>query len=122
MAGPWPLCDRTAMIARSWSGNCADAGAAERYVRHVAEDVLPRLEAFDGHRGALLLRRDLAQGDVEVRVVTFWSSLEAIDEFAGPERERAVVEPAARAALAAYDDDVQHFDVAIDTTRSGGTA
>jgi heme-degrading monooxygenase HmoA len=108
------------VIARSWTGHCADDEAAERYARHIAGDVLPGLEAMDGFAGALLLRRDAEQGGIEVRVLTFWSSLEAIDQFAGPERERAVVEPAARAVLEAYDDDVQHFDVAIDTTRSGG--
>ncbi len=109
------------VIARSWTGHCADGGAADRYARHLADDVLPGLEAIDGHRGALMLRREDQRGGVEVRVVTFWSSLDAIDEFAGPERGRAVVEPAARAVLDAYDDEVHHFDVAIDTTRSGGT-
>lgn len=109
------------VIARSWTGHCADAGAAERYAQHFADDVFPGLEAIDGHRGALLLRREAEQGGVEVRVLTFWSSLDAIDAFAGPDRRRAVVEPAARAVLDAYDDEVQHFDVAIDTTRSGGT-
>jgi heme-degrading monooxygenase HmoA len=107
------------VIARSWTGHCADAGAAERYARHLAAEVFPGLEAIDGNRGALLLRREMEQG-VEVLVVTFWSSLDAVDEFAGPDRGRAVVEPAARAVLDAYDDEVQHFDVAIDTTRSGG--
>jgi heme-degrading monooxygenase HmoA len=110
------------VIARSWTGHCADGAAADRYARHVAEDVLPRLEAIAGHRGALLLRREEVAGGIEVRVVTFWSSLEAIDEFAGPARDRAVVEPAAQAVLDAYDERVEHFDVAIDTTRPGGTA
>jgi heme-degrading monooxygenase HmoA len=103
------------VIARSWTGLCPNGEAADRYARHLAETVLPDLEALDGHRGALLLRRDAA-GGVEVRVVTFWSSLEAIDRFAGPERERAVVEPAAQAVLDEYADEVEHFDVVIDTT------
>ena len=109
------------VIARSWTGHCADGGAADRYARHLAADVLPGLEAIDGHRGTLMLRREDQRGGVEVRVVTFWSSLDAIDEFAGPERGHAVLEPAARAVLDAYDDEVHHFDVAIDTTRPGGT-
>jgi heme-degrading monooxygenase HmoA len=105
------------VIARSWTGRCPNGEAADRYARHLAETVLPDLEALDGHRGALLLRRGAAGGDgVEVRVVTFWSSLEAIDRFAGPERERAVVEPAAQAVLDEYADEVEHFDVVIDTT------
>jgi heme-degrading monooxygenase HmoA len=110
------------VIARSWIGHCADGAAAERYARHLSKDVLPGLEATHGHRGAMLLRRELEAGGVEVRVVTFWSTLDAIAGFAGTELDRAVVEPAARAVLAAYDEHVEHFDVAIDTTRPGGSA
>jgi heme-degrading monooxygenase HmoA len=102
------------VIARSWTGHCPSFDAADRYARHLAGTVLPELEAVDGHLGALLLRRGGDDG-VEVRVVTFWSSLEAIDRFAGPERDRAVVEPAARAVLDEYADEVEHFDVVIDT-------
>jgi heme-degrading monooxygenase HmoA len=101
-------------IARTWTGHCPSAAAADRYARHLADTVLPELEAIDGHRGALLLRRADERG-VEVRVVTFWSSLEAIGRFADPDRERAVVEPAARAVLDSYADVVEHFDVVIDT-------
>jgi heme-degrading monooxygenase HmoA len=102
------------VIARSWEGHCPSVDAADRYARHVADRVLPNLAALDGHLGALLMRRTVGDG-VEVRVLTFWSSLDAIDRFAGPDRERAVVEPAARAVLDSYADDVEHFDVVIDT-------
>jgi heme-degrading monooxygenase HmoA len=105
---------RMTLIARSWTGHCPSADAADRYARHLADAVLPELEAIEGHRGALLLRRS-DQAGVEVRVVTLWSSLAAIDRFAGPDRERAVVEPAARAVLDSYADLVEHFDVVIDT-------
>jgi heme-degrading monooxygenase HmoA len=102
------------VIARSWTGHCASAEAADRYARHLAETVLPELESIDGHRGALLLRRS-GDGGVDVRVLTFWSTLEAIDRFAGPDRDRAVVEPAARAVLDSFANEVEHFDVVIDT-------
>jgi heme-degrading monooxygenase HmoA len=105
------------VIARSWTGVCADGPGAERYARHFAADVMPALESVAGHRGALLLRRG-----VEVRVVTFWSSPDAIAGFAGAEPDRAVVEPAARAVLEEYDERVEHFEVVIDTIRPGGTA
>ena len=105
---------RMTVIARAWTGRCPSFGAADRYARHLADTVLPELQAIDGHLGALLLRRDGGDG-VEVRVVTFWSSLDAIDRFAGPDRDRAVVEPAAHAVLDDYADEVEHFDVVIDT-------
>ena len=104
-----------APIARSWGGRCRDDEAADRYARHLAETVLPELERLDGHRGALLLRRALPGGGVEIRVLTLWTSVAAIDRFAGPDRARAVVEPPARAVLDDYDEHVEHFDVAIDT-------
>jgi heme-degrading monooxygenase HmoA len=104
------------VIARSWRGHCPTTEAAERYADHLTNAVLPELEAIDGHLGALLLRRGGdGEGGVELRVVTFWSSLAAIDSFAGPDRDRAVVEPAARAVLDEYADEVEHFDVVIDT-------
>jgi heme-degrading monooxygenase HmoA len=105
---------RMTVIARSWMGHCPSVEAADRYARHLADAVLPELNATDGHLGALLLRRGDERG-VKVHVVTFWSSLEAIDRFAGPDRERAVVEPAARAVLDSFADEVEHFDVVIDT-------
>ena len=38
-------------------------------------------------------------------------SMEAIRKFAGDDPERAVVEPAARAVLLAFDERVRHYEV-----------
>jgi len=48
---------------------------------------------------------------VEFLVLTRWTSMEAIRAFAGPNPERAVVEPGAIAALTAYDEEVRHYEV-----------
>jgi hypothetical protein len=45
--------------------------------------------------------------------MTLWDSMEAIQAFAGPRLERAVVEPEARATLLHYDIAVQHYEVLI---------
>jgi hypothetical protein len=45
-------------------------------------------------------------------VLTLWDSMEAIRRFAGPEPNKAVIEPEARAALASFDEYVTHFEVA----------
>ena len=97
------------MIARIWRGS-AKGGNAEAYRRHVTETVFPALPTIAGHRGAYLLRRESAEG-TEFLAVTLWESLAAIRAFAGEDAERAVVEPAARAVLADFDEFARHYEV-----------
>ncbi|HUP34753.1 MAG TPA: hypothetical protein VNC82_04815 [Candidatus Limnocylindria bacterium] len=74
--------------------------------------MLPALRRLAGHRGAMVLRR--AQGEeIEITVLTLWTSLEAVHEFAGPDASRAVVEPDARAALTTFDTRAVHFELAL---------
>lgn len=103
------------MIARAWSARATLAGATA-YELHFRASVLPALARLAGHCGAQLLRCD--DGDrVELRVVTYWESIEAIARFAGADPEAAVVEHDARAALISYDARVTHLQVVADTTR-----
>ena len=99
------------MIVRIWRGRAATAENAEGYERHIAERVFPSVAALPGHRGAQLLRREV-EGGVEFLAVTWWESIEAVQAFAGPEPDVAVVEPEARAVLADFDDFVRHFELA----------
>ncbi|WP_248960985.1 antibiotic biosynthesis monooxygenase family protein [Sphaerisporangium perillae] len=101
------------MIARIWRATATIQGA-EAYRRHFAESVLPVLQSLDGHRGAYLLRRDRS-GGAEIEVMTLWESLDAVQDFAGPDFESAVIEPEARAVLAEFDTSVTHHDVVIET-------
>jgi len=97
------------MIVRVWFGHAAP-DRADAYVRHVTSRVFPGLAEIRGHRGALLLQRS-AEGGVEFVVLTLWDSMDAVREFAGPDPERAVVEPNARAVLSDFDELVRHYDV-----------
>ena len=99
------------MIARLWRGRAVPAKADE-YFRHFTETVAPALEDLAGHRGAWLLRREI-DGVIEFTAVTLWESRAAIEAFTGPDIDKAVVEPEARAALADFDDVVSHYDVAF---------
>jgi hypothetical protein len=75
------------MIARIWQGHVPLAKAQD-YVRLMEEVALPDYRAITGNLGAWCLHREL--GDVvEVRMLTFWASLDAIAAFAGAEVERA---------------------------------
>lgn len=94
------------MIARLWRGVAGTPAGADAYQRHVTVRVFPELKKIPGHQGAQVLRREQ-----EFLVITFWESMEAIRKFAGPDPERAVVEPEARAVLAEFDERVSHYEV-----------
>jgi heme-degrading monooxygenase HmoA len=99
------------MIARIW---CAHAVPANwpAYKDHFAENVLPELRQIDGYVSANLLKRETG-ALVEITVITVWDSWEAIDRFAGSDREAAVIAPQAAALLANFDRLVRHCEVAV---------
>jgi heme-degrading monooxygenase HmoA len=80
------------------------------YIHHAKKRVFPRIHAIEGHRGEYLLRREL-EDSVELVVLTLWDSMEAVKGFAGPEPNKAVVEPEAQAFLTTFDEYVTHFEV-----------
>lgn len=103
------------MIARVWSARATRAGAPQ-YVAYFTAHVLPELGAISGYKGAKVLTRN-RDDDVEVVVITWWTTLEAIRGFAGDAVETAVVHPAAAATLVDYDREVRHFTVDVDDTK-----
>ncbi len=96
-------------IVRLWRGQ-ATPDNADAYQRHVTRTVFPSLTKIPGYRGAHVLRRDTG-GRVEFLVATLWDSMDAVRAFAGPDPERAVVEPAAKAVLVEFDDFVRHYRI-----------
>jgi len=100
-------------VLRLWKGRAAAANAAE-YVRHVTDKVFPQIRSIPGHRGAYLLRRSISN-DIEFLVLTLWASMDAIRRFAGPDPEKAVVEPAARAVLSDFEEAVTHYEIVAHT-------
>jgi hypothetical protein len=57
----------------------------------------------------------LVHGEVEITVTTVWTGFEAIEAFAHPDREAAVVAPEAAALLSDYDRRVRHYEIALTT-------
>ena len=100
-------------VVRLWKGR-ASPGKAGEYVRHARDKVFPQLQSIPGHHGAYLLRRSV-NGGIEFLVLTLWASMDAIRSFAGPEPERAVVQPAARAVLSDFEEVVEHYEVVART-------
>ena len=97
------------MILRIWRAY-ADASSADRDPRHLLDKVRPKLESLPGFRGLYLLEKRHGN-EVEYVVQTLWDSMDAIRTFAGPNPERAVVEPAAAAMLLRFDESVDHYEV-----------
>ena len=97
------------MILRMWRARATIRRAGD-YLRHVTTVVFPKIRAIEGHWGECLLRRDVEDG-VELVVLTLWDSMAAVRRFAGPEPNKAVVEPEAQAVPTSFDEFVTHFEV-----------
>ena len=100
------------MIARIWKARATPERARE-YAAYLQSTVVPELAAIHGYLGVTLLERELGQA-VEVTVVTWWESLEAVRAFAGEAVETAVVHDSAARMLIDFDRDVAHHQVVVD--------
>ena len=99
------------MVVRFWSARTTQVRFPD-YLRHFDQHVLPHLRGVEG----FLEARVLSQSDgvvVSFIVETLWSSMEAIDRFAGPDREAAVVGVEALHLLTSYDRRVRHYEVDV---------
>jgi heme-degrading monooxygenase HmoA len=99
------------MIMRIWRGQARGANAAA-YVRHFNHTVSASLSTMTGHKGAWLLRRE-TDGQTEFLALTLWESRKAVEAFTGPDIDKAIVEPDARAVLSGFDDFARHYEVAF---------
>lgn len=99
------------MISRIWHGWTMRANA-DAYEALLRAEVLPGIHRVPGYRGAHLLRRD--DGDeVEFVTITLFDDLDAVRAFAGPDYERAVLAPGARALLTRCDARSKHYETVL---------
>lgn len=96
------------MIARIWHG-WTDPQNADAYHQLLKTKILPGIHRVKGYRGAHLMRRD-SGAEVEFITITMWDDMDAVRQFAGPERAHAVVPPEAQKLLKRYDDASAHYD------------
>jgi len=99
------------VIARMWAGR-AEPGREMEYVAHLEAAVFPEIKALPGFRGAQVMRGAGKAAESFV-VLTYWSDLDAVEAFAGPDRDAAVVPEEAQRLLAEYDLRVRHFEVVL---------
>lgn len=96
------------MIARIWHGYTRPENA-DAYQDLLETAILPGIHRVKGYRGAYLLRRDIG-AEVEFITITHWDSMQAVREFAGPERAHAVVPADAQKLLSRYDEESAHYE------------
>jgi len=99
------------MVVRFWSARTTQVRFPD-YLRHFNDFVLPHLRGVEG----FLEARVLSQSDgvvVQFIVETLWSSMQAIERFAGPDKEAAVVGVQALHLLTSYDRRVRHYEVDV---------
>ena len=96
------------MITRLWHGYTKpeDAGT---YQEMLLTNILPGIHRVSGYKGSYVLRKN-GTDEVEFITLTFWESLAAVREFAGPDYERAVIIPEADAFLLRHDERSTHYD------------
>lgn len=97
------------MIQRVWRG-WTTAENADAYERLLLAEILPGIAAkgIDGYRGAVLQRRETADG-VEFMTVLRFTTLDAVRALAGEDYETAYVPAAARAVLQRFDERSAHY-------------
>jgi heme-degrading monooxygenase HmoA len=97
------------MISRQWRG-LAKPDRSQDYADHLRRETFPAIRKLPGFLRASILRRTLPEG-VEYLVVTEWVNLEAIQQFAGDNVERAVVPPAVPEMMLEYDHVARHYEI-----------
>jgi hypothetical protein len=97
------------MVLRMWKTR-STAKQAVAYIELATKEVFPKVRAIEGHRGGVPASPRNEDG-VELVVLTLWDSMEAVRRFAGPEPNKAVVEPEARAVLTSFNEYVTHFEI-----------
>jgi len=85
----------------------------QEYAAYLKSTVVPELADIRGYQGATLLQRD-RNGAVDVTVITWWESLDAVRAFAGEAIENAVVHDSAARMLIDFDRGVEHHQVVLD--------
>ena len=96
------------MITRLWHGYTKPQDA-DTYHQMLLTSILPGIHRIAGYEGSYVLRRNVGD-EVEFVTLTFWESLDAVREFAGPDYERSVIAPDAAKLLTRHDARSVHYD------------
>jgi hypothetical protein len=98
------------MIARVWRGMTRLRDAAE-YDAFLQARGFADYQATPGNEGAILLKR-LSDETAEFVRISFWTDLDSIRRFAGPDSEKAVYYPEDERFLLGKEPRVTHYELA----------
>jgi heme-degrading monooxygenase HmoA len=106
------------MISRIWHGWTTPTNA-DIYEKLLREEIFVGIlnRRIRGFRSIQLLRRPTGE-EVEFATIMIFTSLDAVQEFAGEDYEAAVVPASARAILSHFDARSQHYEIVAE--RSSG--
>ena len=98
------------MICRIWHGWTTEADA-EAYERLLRSEIFPSIirRKISGFQAIDLLRGSVPE-EVEFVTIMWFDSVEAVQRFAGPDYEVAVVPPEARALLVRFETRSAHYN------------
>jgi heme-degrading monooxygenase HmoA len=96
------------MIERHWKG-IVKFEEEDNYIEHLLKDTFPKIEKINGFIKASVLKRPVANG-VEILVVTVWNSMEAVQQFAGINPDKAVVPKKVQQMMITYERNVIHYE------------
>lgn len=99
------------MISRIWHGYTSHENA-DKYERMLREEIFVgiREKEINGFLEIQLNRRDI-ENEVEFVTIMWFSTIEAVKEFAGVDYEQSVVPEKARKVLKRFDERSQHYEV-----------
>jgi heme-degrading monooxygenase HmoA len=99
------------VIARTWRGWVRTERAAA-YVDYINSTGLDAYRRTPGNQGAQMWTRDLGDGRTEVMTISWWTSSDDIEGFAGPDIGIAVFYPEDDDYLIDREETVSHYEVA----------
>ena len=100
------------MIIRTWKA-LTTHGLLPDYLAQVRSVALPHLNSCCGYLSGEFTTRELADGSIEVLVLTFWESVDALAAFAGENSSQSYMPAEIAATLQSYDTTSDHYVVAI---------
>ncbi len=99
------------MIARIWTGATRERDS-ETYLDYLNRTGVEECRSTPGNRGVFVLRR-VEGGRAEFLFLSLWESWQAIEAFAGKDRDKAVYYDEDAAFLLEMEPRVRHFEVAV---------
>lgn len=97
------------MIARLWHGK-TPVSKSDAYLEFLERRAVPDYESVDGCRDVFILRREADDG-AHFLTLTFWESRDAIEQFTGPDIDRAKYYPEDDDFLLEFEPTVTHYEV-----------